>query len=185
MDISPKPRVVISKVFDTPLGDMLAAVSEDTLCYLEFSNADREFSAFEDFCKKWNLKPENGVHELLNKTRIQLEAYFLKKLQQFELPVILMGSPFQTMVWNQLIQIPYGETCSYEEISLRLNNPLAIRAIAHANGQNPIAIIVPCHRVIGKDGSLTGYAGGLWRKKFLLEHERTGPVQMELDFYIR
>jgi methylated-DNA-[protein]-cysteine S-methyltransferase len=103
----------------------------------------------------------------------QLEAYFAGSLQSFDLPLRPKGTTFQHAVWRELERIPYGTVASYGEIARRVGKPTASRAIGSANGRNPIAIIVPCHRVIGADGTLTGYGGGLWRKAWLLEHERT------------
>ncbi|HTE02235.1 MAG TPA: methylated-DNA--[protein]-cysteine S-methyltransferase [Mucilaginibacter sp.] len=101
----------------------------------------------------------------------QLDEYFAGKRQVFDLPIKQHGSPFQQEVWQCLQQIGYGKTISYTQQSKMMKNPLAIRAIAAANGKNHLWVVVPCHRVIGADGGLTGYAGGLWRKKWLLEHE--------------
>ena len=101
----------------------------------------------------------------------QLEAYFRGELKDFNLKLNLEGTEFQKKVWNALLKIPYGTTVSYLELSKQLGDVKAIRAVASANGKNPLWIVVPCHRVIGSDGSLTGYAGGLHRKKWLLEHE--------------
>jgi len=101
----------------------------------------------------------------------QLDEYFAGKRLVFDFAFRQKGSDFQQGVWEHLCAIPYGKTISYAQLSKRMNNPLAIRAIASANGKNNLWIIVPCHRVIGSDGSLTGYAGGLWRKQWLLEHE--------------
>jgi methylated-DNA-[protein]-cysteine S-methyltransferase len=101
----------------------------------------------------------------------QLQAYFAGKLTAFELPIHLRGTEFQRRVWASLQEIPYGETISYGELARWVGNPKASRAVGLANGRNPVAIVVPCHRVIGADGSLTGYGGGLERKVWLLEHE--------------
>jgi methylated-DNA-[protein]-cysteine S-methyltransferase len=101
----------------------------------------------------------------------QLEEYFKQKREVFDLKLDLKGTDFQKRIWEELLKIPYGKTISYKDLSVRLGNVKAIRAVAAANGANPVSIIVPCHRVIGSDGSLTGYAGGLWRKRWLLEHE--------------
>jgi methylated-DNA-[protein]-cysteine S-methyltransferase len=101
----------------------------------------------------------------------QLDAYFAGELSAFELEMNMLGTPFQRNVWTQLCEIPYGETISYGELAQRVGNPNAARAVGLANGRNPIAIIVPCHRVIGANGSLTGYGGGLERKTWLLKHE--------------
>jgi methylated-DNA-[protein]-cysteine S-methyltransferase len=101
----------------------------------------------------------------------QLDEYFNHQREYFELELNLKGTAFQLRVWEELLKIPFGMTISYKELSQRLGNLKAIRAVAAANGANPVSIIVPCHRVIGSDGSLTGYGGGLWRKQWLLEHE--------------
>lgn len=108
---------------------------------------------------------------LLNEAIKQLNEYFAGERKEFDLPIKQKGSDFQQEVWQQLCTIPYGRTITYGQQSRILNNPLGIRAIAATNGKNHLWIVVPCHRVIGSDGSLTGYAGGLWRKKWLLEHE--------------
>jgi methylated-DNA-[protein]-cysteine S-methyltransferase len=101
----------------------------------------------------------------------QLNDYFEGKRNHFDFPLNPEGTPFQQKVWSALLEIPFGKTVSYLELSKKLGDVKAIRAVASANGKNPLWIVVPCHRVIGTDGSLTGYAGGLWRKKWLLEHE--------------
>jgi len=101
----------------------------------------------------------------------QFDAYFAGELSTFDIEMDLVGTPFQRRVWSQLCEIPYGATVSYGELAQRIDSPKASRAVGLANGRNPIAIIVPCHRVIGADGSLTGYGGGLQRKTWLLEHE--------------
>ena len=109
----------------------------------------------------------------------QLEEYFDKKRTIFNLKLNAQGTDFQKNVWNHLQQIPYGDTRSYLEQSKILGNIKAIRAVASANGKNPLWIVVPCHRIVGSDGSLTGYSGGLWRKRWLLEHENP-PTQQSL-----
>ena len=101
----------------------------------------------------------------------QLDEYFNRKRTVFDLPLDLQGTEFQLRVWNELLKIPFDRTITYKELALKLGNLKAIRAVGTANGANPVSIIIPCHRVIGSDGSLTGYAGGLWRKKWLLEFE--------------
>lgn len=121
---------------------------------------------------------------LLQEAATQFDEYFAGKRRSFELPIKQPGSDFQQLVWQELLNIEYGKTITYNEQSLRMNNPLAIRAIAAANGKNNLWVLVPCHRVIGSNGSLTGYAGGLWRKKWLLEHEAkvAGIGQTKLEF---
>lgn len=108
---------------------------------------------------------------LFARTLEQLRAYFARELQSFELPLRLEGTEFQQRVWNALLEIPYGETRSYRDIAVRIGATAAVRAVGLANGRNPIGIVVPCHRVIGKNGALTGYGGGLQRKQWLLQHE--------------
>lgn len=108
---------------------------------------------------------------ILNETRVQLEEYFSGKRKHFDLPLAATGTPFQQSVWRALCQIPFGETWSYQQLADAIGNPKAVRAVGLANGKNPISVIVPCHRVIGKNGSLTGYAGGVEIKRELLQLE--------------
>ncbi|MDX2171729.1 MAG: methylated-DNA--[protein]-cysteine S-methyltransferase [Bacteroidota bacterium] len=119
-------------------------------------------------------KKKQPVHEtnLFTETKKQLNAYFNSKLQIFELPIHISGTDFQKKVWGELIKINFGKTTSYLQMAKNLGDPKCIRAAASANGKNPFAIIIPCHRVIGTNGSLTGYAGELWRKEWLLNHEQ-------------
>ena len=129
------------------------------------------------------FETEFKTNNCVNECALQLEQYFNGGRKEFELKLEPEGTEFQRKVWDELLKIPFGYTKSYLFISKMIGDTLAIRAAAKANGQNPIAIIIPCHRVIGSDGSLTGYAGGLWRKKWLLEHEQKfseGEKQLEL-----
>jgi methylated-DNA-[protein]-cysteine S-methyltransferase len=128
------------------------------------------YLTFASFMDEQKNEP-TAATPLLQKALQQLDAYFAGKLQQFELPLRPAGTAFQQSVWDQLVQIPYAETITYLHMAKRLGNVKAIRAAASANGKNPLAIIIPCHRVVGADGKLTGYAGGLHRKQWLLEHE--------------
>ena len=125
--------------------------------------------------------PNDGtIPEVLEDAVYQLKEYFAGTRQQFDLKLNPEGTDFQKKVWNALLEIPYGQTVSYLELSKKLGDVKAIRAVAAANGQNPIWVVVPCHRVIGSNGDLTGYAGGLHRKKWLLEHE--SPVKQQSLF---
>jgi methylated-DNA-[protein]-cysteine S-methyltransferase len=101
----------------------------------------------------------------------QIEAYFAGRLSEFDVPVDLQGTPFQQTVWQQLLTIPFGHTASYQDVADAIGKPKAVRAVGAANGRNPVSIIVPCHRVVGSNGKLVGYGGGLWRKEWLLRHE--------------
>lgn len=118
-----------------------------------------------------NVEITSKIPSKLKDAVIQLQEYFEGKRTHFTFLLHPSGTEFQKKVWQELLNIPFGKTCSYLELSKKLGDVKAIRAVAAANGKNPLWIVVPCHRVIGADGSLTGYAGGLWRKKWLLEHE--------------
>ncbi|WGV98581.1 methylated-DNA--[protein]-cysteine S-methyltransferase [Vibrio sp. YMD68] len=117
------------------------------------------------------LGTKDEDHPILKETIQQLEEYFAKKRTQFSVPVAPQGTPFQQQVWQALAEIPFGETRTYQQLAINIDNPKAVRAVGMANGKNPISIIIPCHRVIGKNGKLTGYAGGIDAKKALLELE--------------
>lgn len=119
----------------------------------------------------------NEIPSALKESILQLHEYFEGKRKEFTFKLNPKGTDFQQRVWQELLKIPFGKTTSYLELSKQLGDVKAIRAVAAANGKNPLWIVVPCHRVIGSDGSLTGYAGGLWRKKWLLEHENPSPQQ--------
>jgi methylated-DNA-[protein]-cysteine S-methyltransferase len=146
-------------VVDTPIGPLLATAGEqDALTGLWF---DREPAP------GWE-RDDGGV---LGTLREQLDAYFEGELREFDLPLAPVGTPWQQAVWNALQDVPYGTTLSYGELADRLGRPSASRAVGAANGRNPISLIVPCHRLIGSNGALTGYAGGLERKAWLIQHE--------------
>jgi methylated-DNA-[protein]-cysteine S-methyltransferase len=140
----------------TPIGHLEVTGSENGIRSLYFLD--------------FKVKPQH-VPSCLRACITQLEAYFHGTRQSFELKLDLEGSPFQIAVWNELLKIPYGHTISYLELARRMNNEKASRAVGGANGHNPVSVIVPCHRVIGSNGRLVGYRGGLKRKKWLLEHE--------------
>jgi methylated-DNA-[protein]-cysteine S-methyltransferase len=156
-------------VMETPVGNVKAEVMDDYLIALKFT--DEPVS-------------DKFLDGLLMELRIQLGLYFQGKQKTFDIPVALGGTDFQRRVWMEANKIPFGETSTYEKIAQRLGSPNAVRAVGSAMGLNPILLILPCHRVIGKSGSLTGYAGGLWRKSKLLEME-SGQVhgrQVSLSF---
>ncbi len=118
------------------------------------------------------ILPDNEKAEVFSLCKAQLDAYFAGRLKVFTLPLRLEGTPFRQKVWQALQHIPYGATQSYKDVALAIDQPLAMRAVGGANHHNPVSIIVPCHRVVGADGSLTGYGGGMWRKEWLLNHEK-------------
>ncbi|PRP66614.1 methylated-DNA--[protein]-cysteine S-methyltransferase [Nonlabens agnitus] len=179
---------IITQVYRSPLGELTLGVFENQLCLCDWTYRkmrDQIDQRIQTFCRATMTE---GDHELIDLAIQQLDQYFLKERTQFDIPLLLCGTPFQQSVWDSLLQIPYGETVSYSSLSRKrnqnnlssqtqpqvLNNdvsPKDVRAVAAANGANAISIIIPCHRVIGSDGSLTGYAGGLNAKKKLLELE--------------
>lgn len=150
---------------DTPAGIMCAGVSCAGLHFLHF--ADMVGDAPES-----PITLPVGAAACLEEVRRQLAAYFAGRLRRFDLPLVWHGTAFQQAVWRSLLDVPYGRTRSYAEQAALLGCPRAVRAVANANRLNPWAIVVPCHRIIGSDGSLTGYAGGLERKRFLLDLEQ-------------
>ena len=133
---------------------------------------DKDFIYAFHFCEEGFSKKEEGpLTELIKNARAQLTGYFNGNLTEFKLPLSMRGTDFQQKVWKELCTIDYGRTLSYLQLAKQLGDEKCIRAAASANGKNPFAIVIPCHRVIGTDGSLTGYAGELWRKQWLLDHE--------------
>ncbi len=166
-------RVVIT-MLETPLGPLLAGATDRGVVLLEYTDRRMLEYNLKVLRRRFRCAIVPGRHPLLEKLREELGEYFLGRRQEFTLPLASRGTPFQDIVWQELRRIPYGRTISYDELARRIGQPTAQRAVARANGMNYVAILIPCHRVIGKDGSLTGYGGGLWRKRLLLELERTG-----------
>lgn len=165
---------IVSRIIQSPIGFLEASANASGICKLCF--IDEEAASQEH-----DSHQESGIH--LDLLELELGEYFAGKRRAFTVQLTPVGTDFQQLVWQKLLQIPYGETRTYKQQTNLLGNPEAIRAVASANSRNPIAIIIPCHRVIGSNGSLTGYAGGLPRKKWLLDHERLysgQPVQGSL-----
>lgn len=165
---------LISHTYPTPLGEMTALLSAKGLCLLEFTERTkgltREIGQVEAARGGPSVPGENALTRQLGK---ELAEYFAGKRSQFDIPLDLVGTAFQQAVWRALLTIPHGQTRSYGEQARQIGKPTATRAVAAANGANKIALIVPCHRVIGSDGSLTGYGGGVPRKEWLLTMERS------------
>lgn len=160
------------KRFDTPLGPMIAIASSEGLCLMEFGDRRMLESEFEDLKKRLKAQILPGTNEFIELGIKEMLAYFNGELTQFSVTLHMPASAFSQSVWQGLMQIPYGEIVSYKMLAEQIGRPEAARAVGHANGLNRLAIIVPCHRVIGANGELTGYGGGLWRKDWLLEHEK-------------
>lgn len=144
-------------IYSSPIGQLYLSETDGYLSGIDFDAPSPDHIADES--------------EVLLETKKQLEEYFEGKRKIFNLPLALRGTPFQLKVWNALTEIPYGKTCSYADIALAIGNPKAVRAVGMANNRNPLMIVIPCHRVIGKDGSLVGYAGGVNVKSQLLSME--------------
>jgi AraC family transcriptional regulator of adaptative response/methylated-DNA-[protein]-cysteine methyltransferase len=168
-----KDKAIINIIrFTSPLGPMFACASEQGLCLLDFTDRKILELEFKDLCKRLNAVILPGSNPHLDLTQKQLSEYFAGSRQSFQIPLHTPSTAFRQTAWQALHAIPYGQTRSYKQQALAIGNPKAVRAVAAANGQNRINIVIPCHRVIGADGSLTGYGGGLQRKKWLLDFEQ-------------
>jgi AraC family transcriptional regulator of adaptative response/methylated-DNA-[protein]-cysteine methyltransferase len=163
-----------STLFQTPLGPMVAAATEAGVCFLEFADRRMFQEQVRTLARRFKLPLVPQENELLQRLQEELKAYFEGRLKSFTVPLLSPGTPFQERVWEELRRIPYGETISYDVLAARAGSPGGQRAAGTANGMNRMAILVPCHRVVGKDGRLSGYGGGVWRKQRLLDLERTG-----------
>ncbi len=163
------------KHYSSPIGVLEIVASDTHLTHVLFRDAEKKPS------RQLDETPESSP--IIQETIKQFEAYFEKKLKDFDLPMLTEGTDFQRNVWEYLKTIPYGKTISYLEFSRRIGNEKAIRAVGATNGKNPLTIILPCHRVIGSDGSLVGYGGDLWRKEWLLRHEGSLPRQGQLGLF--
>ena len=159
---------------ECPLGPLIAGADDRGICLLEFSDRRMLEAQLKTLAKRLGRPLVPGEHHLLERLRGELAEYFAGTRQVFTVPLNAPGTPFQERVWNELLTIPFGELRSYEQIAVGIGSPKAVRAVGRANGMNRIAIVIPCHRVVGKDGTPTGYGGGIWRKQRLLELERVG-----------
>lgn len=158
--------------YQTPYGTLRIATASNRLCICDWDGSAASITTSRKVCKALGATFKTGVSPVATLTMHQLDEYFAGERTQFEIPLLPIGTSFQQSVWAELQKIPYGQTITYAEEAQRIGNPQAVRAVASANRLNPIAIIIPCHRVIGSNHSLTGYAGGLATKKFLLELEQ-------------
>jgi AraC family transcriptional regulator of adaptative response/methylated-DNA-[protein]-cysteine methyltransferase len=161
---------------ETPLGTMFACAAEQGICLLEFTDRKMLETELKTLAKQLNANIIQGANPHFDVLKQQLAEYFEGKRKTFTVPLYFPGTPFQQTIWTVLQTISYGTTSSYKQQAIAVSRPEAIRAIANANGMNRISILVPCHRVIGEDGSLTGYGGGIWRKKWLLDFEKTHSI---------
>ena len=162
-------------LMDSPVGTLTLVGEHAGLSAILW---DCDFTFGENRSDRERLRRKDG-HPLMRQARLQLREYFQEKRTTFDIPLVFHGTPFQKQVWNRLLEIPYGETRSYQQQAARVGDINKVRAVGAANGKNPISIVVPCHRVIGKNGSLTGFGGGLGRKRLLLDLE-SGNVSRSL-----
>lgn len=170
--------------YKSPFGELIIGSFEDRICICDWryrKMRERIDKRISDFFK---AEFREETNQIIDNCILQLEEYFAAKRKEFDLPILLAGTDFQIKVWYELMKIPFGETTTYLGLSRKLNNEKAIRAVASANGANPLSIIIPCHRVIGSNGEMIGYAGGKSVKKKLLQLEGVFPNgQMALDLF--
>jgi methylated-DNA-[protein]-cysteine S-methyltransferase len=159
---------------NSPLGPLTIIGSSEGVCSLEFGELNEVIEAVRPWLRKHYLTTEVLYNQdLCNPVIKQLEEYFESSRKSFDLKMNLVGTPFQQRVWQKLIEIPYGSTFSYKQVAEMIGAPKAVRAIGNANNKNPLPILIPCHRVVGSNGALVGYGGGLEKKKILLEIEQS------------
>lgn len=159
------------KYYQSPCGELILGSFENELCMCDWTSEKRRAVIDKRIKSLLHADYEIGSSEVIEKAILQLNEYFTRKRKTFDIPLLLVGTEFQKTVWRELLRIPFGTTASYGELSKKLGNPKAVRAVAASNGANSISILIPCHRIIGSNRKLTGYAGGLEAKKFLLELE--------------
>ena len=164
-------NMIIVNRIPTPLGPMMVGVTDDGLCLLEFTDRKMLETQLSILKKRFKAELVTGKHPMIERVETQLKEYFEGKRKQFDIPLIVPGTSFQQKVWDALLQIPYGVTRSYKQQANVVGDVKAVRGVARANGENRISIIIPCHRIIGSDGSIVGYGGGIHRKQWLLKHE--------------
>jgi AraC family transcriptional regulator of adaptative response/methylated-DNA-[protein]-cysteine methyltransferase len=169
---SRQAECIVAAWVESPVGPLLVGAAPEGICFLEFTDRRALESQVAELRQRFTCAIVPGTHEHIDRLRDELAEYFAGTRTRFEVPLVYPGSRFQRAVWEQLLRIPYGETRSYEDVAIAVGAPGAQRAVGRANGQNRIAIVIPCHRVVNKGGRLGGYGGGLWRKQFLLDLER-------------
>lgn len=169
-------NVIQIQYYQSPCGELILGSYQGKLCMCDWNREGRRVLIDRRMQKLLHADYEKSSSEVIVRTIIQLDEYFGRKRTAFDIPLFFVGTDLQKTVWKELLNIPYGMTLSYGDLSRKLGNPKAIRAVAAANGANPISILVPCHRVIGSDRKLVGYGGGIPAKKILLELELSDKV---------
>jgi len=162
---------IVYRELESSLGKLVIGATSRGCCLLEYEDRGGLSKIQRRITKQYRLEMTRGTNTFLNQLESELDQYFQGLRQKFSVPLDVRGTPFQRAAWEQLLNIPYGETRTYGEIVRLVGKPLAVRAIGRANGDNPLAVVIPCHRVIQHDGKLKGYGGGLWRKEYLLALE--------------
>lgn len=170
--------VTLSRI-PTPLGPLVVGATAAAVCLLEFTDRRMLETQMERLRHRLDGVLVPGVNPLIEATAAELDAYFAGQLREFTIPIATPGTAFQRAVWDLLRQIPYGATTTYGALARRLGRPAATRAVARANGDNRLAVVIPCHRVVGANGKLTGYGGGLWRKRRLLALESGSALALD------
>lgn len=163
---------IITKRYVSPAGPLLLGSYQNTLCLCDWRTEVHSQRIDKQMQQRLSSRYQEGTSDCIEATLAQLEEYFTGQRLYFDIPLLLVGTDFQKQVWNELLHIPYGETISYAELAQRIGKPTATRAVARANGTNPLSILIPCHRVIGSNQTLIGYGGGLTAKRMLLELEK-------------
>lgn len=170
--MSVSDSLIITRRYATPCGDLILGDHDGRLCLAVWAADSQPASVVHRVCRHLRARLRDGSTPLLDQAGLQLDQYFRGERREFDVPLLPIGTDFQQRAWRQLQTIPYGTTITYGEQAAAMGQPTATRAIAHANGQNAISIFIPCHRVIGADGKLTGYAGGIEAKRWLTDWER-------------
>lgn len=164
-------KTILYTYYNSPCGDIIIGSIDDELCLCDWANRKNRETIDRRMRRILKADMQQGTSPIIERTILQLNEYFSGERKFFDIPLRFAGTDFQQRVWKELCRIPYGQTASYGEIAARIGMPTSVRAVANANGANAIAIFVPCHRVIGSNKTLTGYAGGLAAKQFLLDLE--------------
>jgi AraC family transcriptional regulator, regulatory protein of adaptative response / methylated-DNA-[protein]-cysteine methyltransferase len=165
---------IVTATIESPIGPLLAAATARAVCMIEFPGRGSMEVRAAELSRMFRCTVRAGRNERLEQLEDELSQYFASRLRKFMVPIEYSGTPFQVAVWRRLLKIPYGKTVSYEQLAAAIGKPTAQRAVGTANGRNRISIVIPCHRVVKKDGKLGGYGGGLRCKQFLLDLERGG-----------
>lgn len=164
---------IYTHIYNSPCGELLLGSYEDSLCLCDWNTQHRRSRTDNMIKKSFKAEYKRGISPIIKNAIHQLDEYFTGKRSDFYIDYALGGSIFQQSVWTELLNVKYGEIISYKELANRMGLPTSVRAVANAVGANPISIFIPCHRIIGADGSLTGYAGGVEAKKYLLDIENS------------